>query len=144
MPTTLQPAPIPSFRSARRRRRTKLVAAVAGLALLVPIGFGIADAVDRWTPDPPAAQTVDRSPAALLLAMRDIADFHAASGTYQVLVDVEHDSPYLPPMISGERSTPVRHGQRERPRRLLGSWSRRHHHVRRPAQRHDHTARTHA
>ena len=105
MPTTLQPAPIPSSRSARRRRRTKLVAAVAGLALLVPVGFGIADAVDRWTPDPPATQTVDRSPAALLLAMRDIADFHAASGTYQVLVDVEHDSPYLPPMISGERST---------------------------------------
>jgi hypothetical protein len=105
LPTTLQPAPIPSSRSARRRRRTKLVAAVAGLALLVPIGFGIADAVDRWMPDPPATQTVDRSPAALLLAMRDIADFHAASGTYQVLVDVEHDSPYLPPMISGERST---------------------------------------
>ena len=105
MPTTLQPAPIPSFRSARRRRRTKLVAVVAGLALLVPIGFGIADAVDRWTPDPPATQTVDRSPAALLLAMRDIADFHAASGTYQVLVDVEHESRYLPSMISGERST---------------------------------------
>jgi hypothetical protein len=105
LPTTLQPAPIPSSRSARRRRRTKLVAAVAGLALLVPIGFGIADAVDRWMPEPPATQTVDRSPAALLLAMRDIADFHAASGTYQVLVDVEHDSPYLPPMISGERST---------------------------------------
>ena len=105
MPTTLQPAPIPSSRSARRRRRTKLVAAASGLALLVPIGFGIADAVDRWMPDPPATQTVDRSPAALLLAMRDIADFHAASGTYQVLVDVEHDSPYLPPMISGERST---------------------------------------
>jgi hypothetical protein len=105
LPTSLQPAPIPSFRSARRRRTTKLVAAVAGLALLVPVGFGIADAVDRWTPDPPATQTVDRSPAALLLAMRDIADFHAASGTYQVLVDVEHDSPYLPPMISGERST---------------------------------------
>ena len=105
MPTSLQPAPIPSFRSARRRRRTKLVAVVAGLALLVPIGFGIADAVDRWTPDPPATQTVDRSPAALLLAMRDIADFHAASGTYQVLVDVEHESRYLPSMISGERST---------------------------------------
>ena len=105
MPTTLQPAPIPSFRSARRRRRTKLVATVAAVALLVPVGFGIADAVDRWTPDPPATQTVDRSPAALLIAMRDIADYHAASGTYQVLVDVEHDSPYLPSMISGERST---------------------------------------
>ena len=105
MPSTLQPAPIPSFRGDRRRRRTKLIAAVAGVALLVPVGFGIADAVDRWMPEPPATQTVDRSPTALLLAMRDIADYHAASGTYQVLVDVEHDSPYLPSMISGERST---------------------------------------
>ena len=82
-----------------------LVGAVAGVALLVPVGFGITEAVDRWMPDPPAAQTVDRSPAALLLAMRDVADYHAASGTYQVLVDVEQDSPYLPSMISGERST---------------------------------------
>lgn len=105
MPSTLPPASIPSFRSTRRRRRTRLLAAVAAVALLVPVGFGIAGAVDRWTPDPPATQTVDRSPTALLLAMRDIADFHAASGTYQVLVDVEHDSPYLPSMISGERST---------------------------------------
>ena len=41
MPSTLQPAPIPSFRGARRRRRTKAVAAVAGVALLVPVGFGV-------------------------------------------------------------------------------------------------------
>jgi hypothetical protein len=84
------------------------------VALLVPVGFGITEAVDRWMPDPPAAQTVDRSPAALLLAMRDVSDYHAASGTYQVLVDVEQDSPYLPSVISGERSTPVRDGHRRR------------------------------
>jgi hypothetical protein len=82
-----------------------VVAGVAGLALLVPVGFGIADTVDRWMPDPPAAQTVDRSPAALLVAMRDVADYHAASGSYQVLVDVETENPYLPAMISSERST---------------------------------------
>ena len=69
----------------------------------MPIGFGFADAVDRWMPEP--ARDPDRrpQPGRPSLAMRDIADFHAASGTYQVLVDVEHDSPYLPPMISGER-----------------------------------------
>jgi hypothetical protein len=105
MPSTLQPAPIPSFRSSRRRRRTKAVAAVAGLALLVPAGFGVADAVDRWTGNAVAEQTVDHSPAALLLAMRDISQYHAATGTFQVLVDVEHDTPYLPAAISGERST---------------------------------------
>jgi Protein of unknown function (DUF4230) len=105
MPSTLQPAPIPSFRGTRRRRRTMLVAAVAGVALLVPVGIGVSDALDRWTAPPPAEQTVDRSPAPLLLAMRDIAQYHAASGTFQVLVDVEHDTPYLPPAISGERTT---------------------------------------
>ena len=87
MPTMLQPAPIPSLRTSRRRRRTKLVAGVAGLALLVPVGFGIADAMDRWMPMPGTVQTIDRSPAALLLAMRDVADYHAASGSYQVLKD---------------------------------------------------------
>jgi hypothetical protein len=106
VPSTLQqPAPIPSLRSSRRRRRAKLLVGLLGVLLLVSVGFGIAGAVDRWVPDPPATQTVDRSPTALLVAMRDIADYHAATGTYQVLVDVEHDSPYLPSVISGERST---------------------------------------
>jgi hypothetical protein len=106
MPSTLQPAPIPSRRTARRRRWTKLAVAVAGVALLVPVGLEVADAVERWTTaEPVAEQPVDRSPAPLLLAMRDIAQYHAASGTFQVLVDVEHDTPYLPSAISGERST---------------------------------------
>lgn len=104
MTSTMQPAPIPSFRNSRRRRRMRLLASLVTVVLLVGLGFGIAGAVDRWVPDP-APQIVDRSPTALLVAMRDIADYHAAAGTYQVLVDVEHDSPYLPSMISGERST---------------------------------------
>jgi hypothetical protein len=106
MPSTLQqPTPIPSFRTARRRRRTRAAAAVAGFALLVPVGFGVSEAVDRWTPPSVAEQTIDRSPAPLLLAMRDIAQYHAATGTFQVLVDVERDTPYLPSAISGERTT---------------------------------------
>jgi hypothetical protein len=105
MPSTLQPAPIPSFRNARRRRRTVAVAAVAGIALLVPAGVGVSDALDRWSLPSTAEQTVDHSPAPLLLAMRDIAQYHAADGTFQVLVDVEHDTPYLPSAISGERTT---------------------------------------
>ena len=105
MPSTLQPAPIPSIHRTRRRNRTKVVAAVAGVALLVPVGFGISDAVDRWTAPPATEQTIDRSPAPLLLAMQDISQYHAATGTFQVLVDVEHDTPYLPSALSGERTT---------------------------------------
>jgi hypothetical protein len=105
MPSTLQPSPIPSSRAARRRRRTAVVAAIAGAALLVPVGIGVSDAVDRWTAPQAAPQTVDRSPTALLLSMRDIAQYHAATGTFQVLVDVSHESPYLPSAIDGERTT---------------------------------------
>jgi hypothetical protein len=106
MPSTLLlPPPTPSARAGRRRRRTKLAVAAAGVAVLVPIGMGVASEVPRWTAAPFAEQTVDRSPAPLLLAMRDLAQYHAATGAFQVLVDVEHDTPYLPRVISGERTT---------------------------------------
>ena len=106
MPSTLQP-PLPPTRPGRRRRTA--VAAAAGLAILVPVGWGIGsginDAVDRWTTPPAAEQVIDRSPAPLLQAMRDMAQYHAASGSFQVLVDVERDTPYVPSVISGERTT---------------------------------------
>jgi hypothetical protein len=103
MPSTLQP--VPTAHGSRRRRRTTVVAAVAGIALLVPVGGGVPAAVDRWTAPPVTDRTVDHSPAPLLLAMRDIAQYHAASGTFQVLVDVERDTPYVPSALSGERTT---------------------------------------
>ncbi len=105
MPSTLSPAPVPPPRSTRRRA-TLLVASAAAVAVAVPVGFGLAGAVDRWSPPAvPAEQVVDHSPAPLLLAMRDIAQYHAATGTFQVLVDVERDTPYMPSAISGERTT---------------------------------------
>ena len=104
MPSTLLHAPTASRRSRRTRRRVVVAGTVAALALLVPAGLGVVDAVDRWWPST-APQQVDNSPAPLLVAMRDIADYHAATGTFQVLVDVEHDTPYLPSAISGERTT---------------------------------------
>ena len=93
-------------RSPRPRRKVplKLVAAAAAAGLALPIGFGIVDALPDWgsalTP-----QTVDRSPAPLLTALRDVAQHRAAEGTFQVLVDVEQDTPYLPSFISGERTS---------------------------------------
>jgi hypothetical protein len=104
MPSTLQHAPIVSRRIRRTRRRVLVAGAVAALALLVPAGLGVADAVNRWWPSA-TPQQIDTSPAPLLLAMRDISEYHAATGTFQVLVDVEHDTPYLPSAISGERTT---------------------------------------
>jgi hypothetical protein len=90
----------------RRRRRlpVKLFAAVVALAIAVPIGAqfaGLFPALSAtFTP-----QTVDRGPAPLLAALTDISEYHAATGTFQVLVDIERDTPHVPALISGERTT---------------------------------------
>ncbi len=87
----------------RRRRWMKLLACGAAVVALVPFGAGVA-AVPSWG-NPFEQQTIDHSPAPLLTAMRDVAQFRAATGTFQVLVDVEHDTPNVPSIISGERTT---------------------------------------
>ncbi len=91
-------------RRPRQKVPLKLVAAAAALGLALPVGFGIVNALPDWD-SALSPQTVDRSPAPLLTALRDVAQHRAAEGTFQVLVDVEQDTPYLPSFISGERTT---------------------------------------
>jgi hypothetical protein len=92
-------------RPARPRRKVplKLVAAAAAVGLAVPVGLGIAGSLPDWGSF--EQQTVDRSAAPLLTALRDVAQHRAAEGTFQVLVDVEQDTPYVPSFISGERTS---------------------------------------
>jgi len=105
MPTLLSSRPVSfesSERAPRRRRRVslRLVAAGAGVAVLVPVGLKVAD----WLPDNPFGQdVVDRSTTPLLLSLQDLEEYHAASGTFQVVVDREVDTRYVPSVISGER-----------------------------------------
>ena len=90
----------------RRRRRLplKLLAAVAAVAIALPVGAQFAGLLPALsaTFEP---QTVDRGPAPLLTALTDISEYHAATGTFQVLVDIERDTPHVPALISGERTT---------------------------------------
>ena len=86
----------------RRRVPLRLVAAGAGLALLVPTGLGIRDWVAGWG-NPMEPEIVDRSTAPLLLALDDLAEYHAATADLQVMVDLEVDTPWVPSVISGER-----------------------------------------
>ena len=46
---------------------------------------------------------MDRSTPALLLALDDLHEYHAATADLQVMVDVEVDTPWVPSVISGER-----------------------------------------
>jgi hypothetical protein len=101
MPTLLPSRPVSLDPAPRRRRRLrpKLVAAGIGLALLVPAGFQVAD----WLPDQPFGQdVVDTSTPPLLLALDDLSEYHAATGTFQVVVEREVDTRYVPSVISGE------------------------------------------
>ncbi|MGQ0777494.1 MAG: DUF4230 domain-containing protein [Pseudonocardiales bacterium] len=53
--------------------------------------------------DPFGVETVDRSQPAVLQAIRDLSQYHAAAGDYQVIIDIEKDVRYFPAPLAGER-----------------------------------------
>jgi hypothetical protein len=48
-------------------------------------------------------QTIDRSGPAVLKAVNDLGKFQAASGYYEVVIDVEHSTAHVPSFLSGRR-----------------------------------------
>jgi hypothetical protein len=81
----------------------RLVVAALALAVLLPLGWKIVDWVYGWEA-PLTQETVDRSTPALMLALDDLSEYHAATGTFQVVVDLEHDTRYVPSVIHGDRT----------------------------------------
>lgn len=49
-------------------------------------------------------QEIDRSQPALLQSVRDLSQYHAAEGNFQVVVDLEHDVSWVPDVIAGSRT----------------------------------------
>ncbi len=47
------------------------------------------------------SSTIDRSQPAVLQAVRDLSQYHAAAGDYQVVVDIEKDVQWVPASIAG-------------------------------------------
>ncbi|HEU4449145.1 MAG TPA: DUF4230 domain-containing protein [Gaiellaceae bacterium] len=80
-----------------------------GLVALAVVVLGVAWAIDRVAdvfPDfdnPFATETVDRSGPAVLKSIRDIGEYRAASGDFEVIVDLEQDTG-LPDELLGERT----------------------------------------
>ena len=54
--------------------------------------------------NPFAEETVDRSGPAILQSVRDLSQYHAAVGDFQVVVDLEKDVPWVPDILAGERT----------------------------------------
>lgn len=89
--------------SAGTPRRSRLVPAllllvVALLAALLLRGLS-------WPGLPFGSETVDRSSTPLLTSLADLAEYHAATGSFQVVVDLEKDTRWVPSLLSGERTT---------------------------------------
>ena len=93
-PAALPPQP--------RRFPTGLV--VFGVVLL--LGFLFVGWVRDLIPDldnPFTTETVDRTGPAVLQSIRDLEEYRAASGHFEVIVDVERDTRFIPSEIKGER-----------------------------------------
>jgi Protein of unknown function (DUF4230) len=78
------------------------IGAVAGALVIILVGLGIVGLVPRLNPF--GTDTVDRSQPALLQSIKDLSQYHAAVGDFQVVVDVEQDVRFVPSIIAGERS----------------------------------------
>ncbi|MEV4320553.1 DUF4230 domain-containing protein [Actinocrispum sp. NPDC049592] len=54
--------------------------------------------------NPFESSTIDRSQPAVLQAVRDLSQYHAAAGDYQVVIDIEKDIKFVPSSIAGTRT----------------------------------------
>ncbi len=93
----------PSARAAGRWGRAVLpVVLVVGALLLAGL---LVRGLPGWPGLPFGEEEVDRSTPTLLTSLSDLEEYHAATGTFQVVVDVERDTRWLPSLLSGERTT---------------------------------------
>ena len=86
----------------RRRFPSSLIA--LGIVVLSGILFvgWVQDLIPGFG-NPFGTETVDRSGPAVLKSIENLRDFRAASGHFEVIVDVEHDARFVPAKIKGER-----------------------------------------
>jgi hypothetical protein len=92
----------PVRRPRRSRIRGRLITAGLAAAVGVPLAVVAVDRFADWV-NPFDQEVVDRSATPLLLALEDLDDYHAATGTFQVVLDQERDTRWIPAAISGER-----------------------------------------
>ncbi|WP_242884579.1 DUF4230 domain-containing protein [Actinomadura litoris] len=105
--------PAPATRAAAKTApwhalRTPLLLVVATIALVL-----VAQQTLRMLPhwlNPFAEETKDRSGPALLQSIRDLHRYEAASGNFQVVVDLEKDAKFLPGALRGKRTLFVGNG----------------------------------
>jgi hypothetical protein len=91
------------FRPFRTARRAFWVAMAAAAVVVVVLIAGLIGALPHIG-NPFAKEKVDRSQPVVLLSIQDLARFEAASGNYQVIIDVQEDRRFIPDIIFSSRS----------------------------------------
>ncbi|MGV9245630.1 DUF4230 domain-containing protein [Streptomyces sp. NPDC003710] len=94
----------PETMSVRRRTPAWAKAVIALVAVLAVLFAGLRLSVLPGLRDLFGMDTHDRSGPVLLRSIQDMSRYEAASGTFQVVVDLERDSKYLPSAIRGTRT----------------------------------------
>jgi Protein of unknown function (DUF4230) len=96
----------PMWRPPRPRRLSLRL--LVGVVALVAVLLAVSRLTDLrlWPslPNPFASREVDRSQPVLLKAIEDLKVYKAASGNFQVLVDLEQSARGIPLLIKGERT----------------------------------------
>ena len=87
----------------------RLAAGVVVIGLLLVLAVGGVTSFWRGM-NPFGTDTVDRSQPALLQSIRDLSQYHAAVGDFQVVLDVEKDVKLVPSIIAGQRTLFVAYG----------------------------------
>ncbi|GGO73806.1 DUF4230 domain-containing protein [Nonomuraea cavernae] len=90
----------PAAETPRRRRAWRYLAGFLVVAILLVVGGRLAWS---WL-DPFGEETVDRSQPVLLQSIKDLSRFEAATGNFQVVVDLEKDATFLPDAVKGTRT----------------------------------------
>ncbi|WP_311922337.1 DUF4230 domain-containing protein [Microbispora sp. H10836] len=84
----------------RPRRGWRMLAGLLFVVLLLVVGARL---TWSWL-NPLGEQTIDRSGPALLRSVQNLSRFEAATGNFQVIVDLEKDAKFLPDAIKGSRT----------------------------------------
>ena len=84
---------------------------IAGLILVALFaGAGRLGNLLPSLPNPFGSETIDRTQPALLQSLADLSEYHAATANFQVIVDTEKDTKFVPSFIRGERTVYVAGG----------------------------------
>ncbi len=88
------------FKQQQRRSgsfRMLVVGVISGVLIAVAVGVGM------QIGNPFRTNTVDNSAPPVIIQLRDLADYHAAQGQFEVTIDQEQDVKWIPSAIAGER-----------------------------------------